>query len=279
MLLRRRDTMLMLASGGLAGLLPHTGWAAVTTIEGLRRSGAIDIGCEATYPPFSFRKGMDITGYDVEVATRVFGSIGVTPSFVDTEWAGVIPSLYAGRFDLIMSSLSYTKERMEKVAYTIPYAEASQALLIRAADKEKIRSIDDMSARVLGIKLGSPGATMQTSLDERIATARGKGFASVKTYDDHPSAYMALAQGTVDGVLNTLPTLGDMLKTSGTRFAIVRDVGRQNWAGIAARKEDTELVTFVDGQLRAAKADGSLGALQDKWFGLRFNLPSTLPTL
>lgn len=279
MLLRRRDTMLVLAAGGLAALLPRTGRAAAATIEGLRKAGEIAIGCEATYPPFSFRKGMDITGYDVEVATRVFKPIGVVPRFVDTEWAGVIPSLYAGRFDLIMSSLSYTRERMQKVAYTIPYAEASQALLVRAADRDTIRGIDDMSGRVLGIKLGSPGATMQASLDERVAAARGKGFASVKTYDDHPSAYLALAQGTVDGVLNTLPTLGDMLRTSGARFAIVRDIGRQNWAGIAARKEDTELVAFVDGQLRAAEADGSLGALQEKWFGLRFDLPSTLPAL
>lgn len=275
----RREGLLMLGAAGLAGLVPLRARAAAVTIDALKQRGVIDIGCEATYPPFSFRKGSSIIGYDVDVAELLFKPIGIAPHFIDTEWAGVILSLYAGRFDLIMSSLSYTKERMERVAYTIPYADASQALLIRAADAGTIKGIDDMSGRVLGVKLGSPGETLEKTLDARIATARGRGFASVKIYDDHPSAYLALGQGTVDGVLNTLPTLGDVLKTSAGRFAIVRDVGKQNWAGIAARKDETELVEYIDAQLRAHAADGTLGALQEKWFGLRFDLPTTLPSL
>ncbi|MFN0302174.1 MAG: transporter substrate-binding domain-containing protein [Burkholderiales bacterium] len=56
------------------------------------------------------------------------------PNFIDTAWAGVIPSLYAKKFDIVMSAMSYTKERLERVAFSIPYAEASQAMLIRSAE-------------------------------------------------------------------------------------------------------------------------------------------------
>jgi ABC-type amino acid transport substrate-binding protein len=83
--------------------------------------------------------------------------IGVKADFIDTQWSGVIPALYVGRFDMV-PTLSYTKERMERVLFSIPYADASQALLIRAADKEKIKTIADMSGKILGIKLGSPGS-------------------------------------------------------------------------------------------------------------------------
>jgi hypothetical protein len=32
-------------------------------------------------------------------------------------------------------------------------------------------------------------------------------------------------------------------------------------------------------RIRAFQGDGSLKALQEKWFGLEFNLPSTIPEL
>ncbi len=215
----------------------------------------------------------------MDVAKLFFTPIGVKPNFIDTGWAGVIPSLYTGRFDIIMSSLSYTKERMARVAHSVPYAEASQALLIRAADAGGIKGIEDMSGKVLAVKLGSPGQILEKTLDAQVAAARGKGFADVKTYDDHPAAYLALGQGTVDGVLNTLPTLGDVVKTIGARFAIVRGVAKQNWAGIAARQDEAKLVGYIDAQLAATEKDGRLGDLQQTWFGLKFDLPAAIPTL
>jgi len=279
MTLSRRHGLQLLGAAGLFATGMRPAWAADTSLEDIKKKGVVAIGCEATYPPFSFRKGSEILGYDVDLATMIFAPIGVKPNFIDTEWAGVIPSLYAGRFDLIMSSLSYTKERMAKVAYSIPYAEASQALLIRGKDAGTIKGIDDLSGKVLGVKLGSPGAILQKSMNEQVAAARGKGFADVKTYDDHPSAYLALGQGTVDGVLNTLPTLGDVVKTTGDRFAIVRNVAKQNWAGIAGRQDEGSLIAYIDEQLLARAKDGKLADLQKTWFGLVFDLPPTIPTL
>ena len=92
--------------------------------------------------------------------------------------------------------MSYTKERLERVLFSIPYADASQALLVRAADKSNIKTIADMSGKVLGIKLGSPGETLKNKLETQLKTERGAGFKDVKTYDDHPAAYLALAQGS-----------------------------------------------------------------------------------
>lgn len=279
MSITRRHGLNLLGIAALAGIATRPAWAADTSLDAIRQKGVIAIGCEATYPPFTFRKGQEIVGYDVDLATMLFAPIGVKPNFIDTEWAGVIPSLYVGRFDIIMSSMSYTKERMAKVGYSIPYAEASQALLIRASDVATIKGIDDLSGKVLGVKLGSPGEILQKTLTQQVATARGTGFAGVKTYDDHAAAYLALGQGTVDGVLNTLPTLGDVVKSSRGRFAIVRGVAKQNWAGIAARQDEGALIAYINEQLLAREKDGQLGALQKTWFGLEFDLPPTVPTL
>lgn len=275
----RRGLLLAGAAAIAAPLLrPGFALAAGKTLDQVRADGVLRIGCEATYPPFTFRDAGEIVGYDVDLAAVMCESLGVKPEFIDTQWSGVIPALYAGRFDVIMSSMSYRKERLEKVAFSIPYAEASQALLIRADDADRITAIDGMSGKVLGVKLGSPGEMMKDGLDAEIASLKGAGFSDVKIYDDHPAAYLALSQGSVDGVLNTLPTLGQVMKDRPGAYALVRPVGQSNWAGIAARKEDAEIVGFLDAELTRLKASGEIYALQEKWFGFRMDLADTIPT-
>ncbi|MBO0757887.1 MAG: transporter substrate-binding domain-containing protein, partial [Bradyrhizobiaceae bacterium] len=176
-------------------------------------------------------------------------------------------------------TMSYTKERMEKVLFSIPYADASQALLIRAKDKDSIKSISDMSGRVLGIKLGSPGETLKDKLGDQLKAERGAGFKDVKTYDDHPAAYLALAQGSVDGVLNTVPTLSIVLRDKPGVFSIVYNVGGSNWHGYAFRKEDTELASFINQRITDLKASGELAKLQEKYFGFTMTVPDKIPQL
>ena len=105
-----------------------------------------------------------------------------------------------------------------------------------------------------------------------------KGFKGHKTYDDHPTAYLALSQGTVDGVLNTLPTLAKVKLDRPGHYQIVRGVAYKNWAGISMRQEDVEIKEFLDGELRRLKQDGTLAALQEKWFGLVMELADDVPT-
>ncbi|HVR51694.1 MAG TPA: transporter substrate-binding domain-containing protein [Pseudorhodoferax sp.] len=269
----------LLLAAGAASALPLLSLRAqaATTLAQLKSAGELRIGCEAAYVPFTYRQDGKIVGYDVELAELLCKPLGVKPVFVDTAWAGVIPSLYTKKFDVVMSSMSYTKERLERVGFTVPYAEASQALLVRAADADKIKAVGDMNGRTLAVKLGSPGQILQEKINAGLKGAGGTGFKELRTFDDHPAAYVALAQGRVDGVLNTLATLGMVLKDAPGKYAIVKGMGGDNWAGIAARKEDTELIAYLDQQLAALKASGAIYQLQEKWFGFRMHLADSIP--
>lgn len=261
----------------LAGLSGRA-TAAPLTIEAIKKAGVVRVGVEAAYRPFTFREGSAIVGYDVDLAKELFAPLGVKVEIIDTAWAGVIPALYAGNFDIIMTSLTYTKERIAKVGYSIPYAEATQEMLVRASDAGTIKNLDGMAGKVLGVKLGSAGDTMKTALQDKLKADTGKGFAEIKTYDDHPAAYLALAQGSVDGVINSLATLTQVVKDAPGKYAIVRDIGPRNWAGIGTRKEDVDLIAFLDERINALKANGEIYKLQEKWFGVRMQLADKIPT-
>jgi hypothetical protein len=100
---------LALAVPSIATVLTKNAMAA-TTVENIKKAGVVRVGCEAAYRPFAFREGNKIVGYDIDLASLLFAPLGVKVEMVDTAWAGVIPALYAGNFDLIMTSLTYTKE-------------------------------------------------------------------------------------------------------------------------------------------------------------------------
>ena len=273
-----RRKILQLGVASLAVPLAMPARAEGLTLAELKTAGVLRIGVEATYVPFAFRKDGKITGYDLDLATLMCAELGIVPEMVDTAWAGVIPSLYAKKFDAVMTSLSYSPERMQRVGYSIPYAEASLAMLVRAADADKIKSTMDLSGRIVGTKLGSPSEQWVKKMEPDVKAAKGAGFAEVKTYNDDPSRYLALGQGRIDAVVNSIASLAMVLKDQPGAFALVRGVGSDNWAGIATRKEDVELIAWMDAQLRRLKASGELYALQEKWFGFRMNLPDVRPS-
>jgi polar amino acid transport system substrate-binding protein len=267
------------ATGAAVLLRPSLSRAEPLTLQKIKAAGVLNVGCEAAYVPFTYRDNSgDIVGFDVEAIGKYLEPIGVKANFMDAQWSGVVPALYAGRFEMV-PTMSYTKERLEKVLFSIPYADASQALLIRANDKDTIKTISDMSGRVLGIKLGSPGETLKDKLGEKLKAERGAGFKDIKTYDDHPAAYLALAQGSVDGVLNTVPTLSIVLRDKPGVFSMISNVGQNNWHGYAFRKEDTELASFINQRITDLKASGEMAKLQEKYFGFTMTLPDKIPEL
>ena len=252
-------------------------YAAGRTVAEIKAAGELRIGDEVSYVPFAFRKGGEAVGYDIDVTNEFCKALEVKCTVVDTVWAGIIPALLSDKFDIIMGQLDYSPERMQKVGFSIPYTSASQAMLVRASDEGKIKSLDDLSGMVLGVKLGSPGAQNKDAINAQITKDTGKGLADIKTFDDHPAAYLALADGRVDGVLNSLTTLAVLTKDQPGKFAIVPKIGADNWAGVATQLGDTELIAFLNKELLRMKADGTLAKLQQKWFGITMELPDTIP--
>ena len=79
-------------------------------------------------------------------------------------------------------------------------------------------------------------------------------------------------------MLNTLPTLAKVRSDRPGYYEIVRNVGHKNWAGISMRKEDTEIKTFLDAEIMRLKKSGKIYELQEKWFGLKMDLPDEIPS-
>ena len=276
-MLRRSLLIGSVAATGV-GFLP-IGSARADTMEEVKKRGTLMIGTEAAYVPYEFVKDGQIIGYDPDIIEIMVKNLGVKADIIDTAWAGIIPSLYANKFDCIVSAMTMTKERADKVLFSMPYAEATNVILLRA-DEDRIKTADDLSGKIIGVQLGSAAAGIIKVFEEKLKAAGKPGYAEVKQYEHYPEAYQDLINKRVDAVVNSKSTMLVVMHDAPGKFKMIGGVTDITaYFGMAFRKEDATLRDFANTQLAELKKDGTLAKLQEKWFGGTMETPNTVPTV
>jgi polar amino acid transport system substrate-binding protein len=258
---------------GMASIRP----ARADTLEAVKKRGTLMVGTEAAYVPYEFFKDGKIIGYDPDITDLMVPKIGAKAQFIDTAWSGIIPALYAGKFDCIISAMTITKERAEKVLFSMPYADASNVILLRA-DEASIKTADDLSGKTVGVQLGSAAAGVIKVFEAKLKAEGKPGFADVKQYEHYPEAYQDLLNKRTDAVVNSQSGLMVVMRDAPGKFKVLPGVSDITaYFGMAFRKEDGALRDFVNIQLAAMKQDGTLAKLQEKWFGGTMDTPNAVP--
>jgi polar amino acid transport system substrate-binding protein len=269
----------LLAACGTLVLQGSIAAARADTLDDIKKKGEMVVGMEAAYVPYEFFKDGKIIGYDCDIAQKIADKIGVKVTFVDTEWNGIIPALYAHKFDVIMSAVTMTKERAEKVSFSMPYGDASVMILLRANDNS-IKVADDLSGKPVGSQLGSAPSQVASRFDTKLKAEGKPGFAELKLYDHFPEAYLDLANHRTDAVLNSLSTLQVVMKDQPGKYRMIGGVqDLKAYFGLAFRKDDAALTKLANGVLAEMKSNGELSALQTKWFGATMDSPNEVPAV
>jgi polar amino acid transport system substrate-binding protein len=273
----RRRTLLT-GAGAMAALgLTPIGVARADAMSDAKQRGTLMIGTEAAYVPYEFFKDGQIIGYDPDIMAIIGPKLGVKVQFIDTAWSGIIPALYAGKFDCIVSAMTITQPRAEKVLFSMPYADASNAILLRA-DETRIKTADELSGKIIGVQLGSAAAGIIKTFEAKLKAAGKPGYADVKQYEHYPEAYQDLINKRVDAVVNSRSTMMVVMRDAPGKFKMIGGVSDITaYFGMAFRKEDGALRDFINTQLAGMKTDGTLAKLQEKWFGGTMETPNMVP--
>ena len=274
--MQRRKLLTGAVSATLLGLV-STRQARADTLDDVKKRGTLVVGMEVAYVPYEFFKDGKIIGYDPDIIDHIVGKLGVKAQLVDTAWNGIIPALYAKKFDVIVSAMTITKERAEKVLFSMPYADASNVILLRA-NEDRIKSADDLSGKIVGVQIGSAAAGIIKVFEAKLKAEGKPGYADVKQYEHYPEAYQDLINKRIDAVVNSKSTMMVVMHDAPGQFKMIGGVSDITaYFGMAFRKDDTAFQAFVNTQLADMKTSGELAKLQEKWFGGTMDTPNTVP--
>lgn len=247
-------------------------------LDDVKSAGKFVFGLEVGYKPFEFMDDSgNLVGYDIDVSKEIAKRLGVEAEPQDTNWSTVIQTMYDGGFDLILGGMTATEKRYERVNFSIPYMNAASGIIV--LKDSGISSRSDLGGKTVSAGAGTPQLDqLKMSADELGISYDGE----IKSYDSDAVAYEAMRSKRIDAYASTLVSLLEFAKTD-DNFTVLpfgSDMWSQEYTSMAFTKEDNDLREAFDDAIRAMKSDGTLAALQEKWFGQSFvdTLPDTAPT-
>lgn len=251
--------------------------AAQDLLDAVNDRGLLTVGTEARFPPFEFVENGEIVGYSADLMAEVMKALpDVTLERLDLPFQGILPGLAAERFDYVVTSVTVTPERQEAYHLSVPIADATMAVLKLHGD-DRIKSPEDISGLAVGAQAGSAQLAALEAFGATLPEAP-----STSSYTDFSEAYVDLATGRTDAVVNSLPGLLEAARGRPDMFEVVQPTfGPKTYFSWAGRDdaESASLNALIDTELRALASSGRMQELQVKWFGAAMDLPSDLPAL
>jgi len=242
----------------------------------IKQRGQITVATEARFAPFESVENGKIVGFGSDLLAEIMTKLpGVRVEQLDLPWQGILPGLAAGKFDFVATSVTLTKERAERYAFTVPFAEATVALVVRKGGA--VAKPEDIAGKVVGSQAGSGQLQALRDYDARLKREGGRGIGEIKEYVDFDQAYADLGAGRIQAVAQSLANLAPLVKQRSDVFAIVQPtIGPVTYFAWAGRKDadSVSLVRFFSDGLAALNRSGRMAELQRKWFGFTMDVPA-----
>ena len=253
--------------------------AKADLLSDIKKKGEITVATEARFQPLEFVEGGKIVGYGPDLMQLIMQKLpGVKLNQLDLPWQGILPGLTAKKWDIVITSVTVTRERMGRIAFTTPVAEATVALVTRKADTS-IKNPQDISGKVVGSQAGSAQLQVLKDYNAQLIKNTQKGVAEIKEYVDFNEAYADLAAGRVQAVAHALVNLAQLIKERGDVYTILQPtIGPKTyfaWAG-GNDADSASLIKFFSDELIALKKSGKMEELQKKWIGISMDLPDVV---
>lgn len=265
---------------GILGLLAPVG-VAVMTLAGCtqlasnpkvdnwdkyQQQKSITVGFDNTFVPMGFEeKNGDYAGFDIELAQYVSKKLGITVHFQPIDWDMKETELQNGTIDAIWNGYSATDERREKVAFTIPYMQNTQILVVKKMSG--IHSASDMTGKVLGAQNGSSGM-LDFEEHPEVLKNRVKG-GDADQYQSVNEAIIDLKNDRIDALLIDRVYADYYLTTEGIadEYDTIPSGFESESFAVGVRPADKKLLEALNQAFKELYQEGIFQQISQKWFG------------
>jgi arginine/lysine/histidine transporter system substrate-binding protein len=223
----------------------------------IQEEGVLRVGLDPTYPPFETADDGELRGLDVDLAHALGRELGVTVDFAYFGYDGLYDALATGQVDVLLSALVIQPERTRDFAYSDPYFNAGQLLVIQQAETT-ISQMTDLSGRRLAVELGSQGHV------EAITWSRRLPDLTIVSYNTADEALAATAVNETDATLTDVVSARLYLQREPALRLATAAVTVEPYA-LVVRKDDQSLLAQLNAGLGRLQSAGELEQIIGHW--------------
>lgn len=242
---------------------------AIAPPTSLITAGTIVDCVDIEYPPMEYFPSADVTdpnqaiGFDVEAAKAVAAKLGLQITIRNTGFDALIPDLTAGRCDIVWSALYVSAKRLE-VADAVPYMATGQVVMVPVGNPKAIKAEADLCGKTVSIQ--SAGLVEQRiNAASDACVAAGKAAITIQGYAKVVDEFQQIVIGRVDAVWETDTAVSDFMLKNPGKYEVAYALPRDDNYGVYFGKGKADIGTAFTAALKALLADGSLGAIAEKY--------------
>lgn len=204
--------------------LPNKGNPApMPDIKLTGNKGVLKFGTAAVMEPMTFvDTNGKVVGFDVEFASYIARKLDKQLEIINMEFGALLPALISDKVDMIGAGLSITEERAKKVLFSECYypnglaaVVKGDALTVPVSSGAKMKTIDDISDKTIGVVLGSMYDTYATHTYPK---------AKIMQYSSVSDMLIALTTGKVDVTYYDQSSVPEVLKVYPDLGILAKDV-------------------------------------------------------
>ncbi len=160
------------------------------SIDEIKQRGYIIMTTNSEFEPFEYRDGNEIVGIDIDISKAIADDLGIDLVVNDVSFDALIFELKANKCDFVAAGMSYDIDKARNVSFSVPYFNASQAIIVRL--DSDINSASDIYSKSIGVQLGT---TSDTYCTENLKSS------NVIRYNKSVDAVSDLINGKIDAVV------------------------------------------------------------------------------
>ncbi|MDR6550384.1 transporter substrate-binding domain-containing protein [Paenibacillus qinlingensis] len=236
-------------------------------LASIKKSGKIKIGLMGTYAPYNFLNDKhEVDGFDADVAKEVAKRIGVQADFITGEFSGLIEGLQTSKYDALVTQVTITDDRKKTMDFSTPYIKNSVSVIVKN-DNTSVKGIEDFKGKKIGVGLGTNDETyLRNEVLPKVGTF------NIVTYNDVITSLTDLNAGRIDATINNVFAIQPLVEKNHFQIKTVGASVKDDFAGIAIRKNNAELLSALNNALTEMKSDGTFKQIFQKWFKVDPNI-------
>ncbi|MGF7238776.1 MAG: ABC transporter substrate-binding protein [Frankia sp.] len=227
----------------------------------------VSVGIAPTIPGYETIDPKDpnkIVGFDVDLLKAVASCAGFSYSFSRADFQTLVPSLQAGRIDMVISNLIASPARAEKVNFVI-YQKDEEALIVAHNNPKKITEVDALCGNSLAV---FPGTVQAGAAQTQSAAcvAGGRKAIKINTYTDFNGCLQGVLTGRSDAFINPVSVVKLTVAKYPTKLSATAPIAEfRSLIGMAFNKSNPQLRDAAMAALQQVQSTGKEEALFTAW--------------
>lgn len=234
-------------------------------LEDIKKRGYIKAGVKYDYKPFGFKKGSKVVGFDIDLLIEVAKRMKLKIMFQQVTSKTRVPLVVANSIDIAAASMTHTRNRDDKMDFTISYFFDGQTLLVRK------NGFVDNTKNYLSKKVGViQGSTSEITIKKLYPNT------NLVYFHDYEKALLALESNKIDAITTDYTWCKEKEIDYPNKFKVLSQKFSFEPYGMGVPENESNFRDEINFMLQDIVLDGTYDKIYFKWFNEK---PSRIPEI